>query len=662
MSGIRSPNIPAGISIGEFIGHEIVGTTRSLKRFSYDQVLGSISALAQGMQVGGGVVFTAKTQADANLAFAAFQLGMVVGDANPAKNGIYQKSGASGTGAWTRVADLPNEMIQFTVTGGTTDAITASFAPQVPTTPGGKLYLIVPTANNTGVALSINGVTVKNSLGSTPAANTFVNGVPVSMLWDGSQYRILTSLSVDTAGVVADAIAARDAASGYATAAAGSATAAASSASALANQVHQYDTRAQAIAATIPVGVQAIKISRLAPGKPLSYATYIPGTSSGPMAFQEAGGHWWELDVSGGNLNAAWFELTTDAGDAGLMLNRFATAAMNSSCLSVIPPGNYAIATAVNFAVPSFGRARVIASGAKFTSSGSIVPFNITGGGYSGGADFVDFHVDHQGNTTAPYAFELKQAGFVNIVNPTIKCGQTNANYAAIHITQSNLSNTATGSFWCRIENPQIYSTTTDKFHQGVLMEGATNACTVSGGNFSTGEYGVFLGYLASASASPNSIRVDDAKFEQVTVGVHFHGATGTVDGSPYGLVVCNCRAETVSSFLDYSVGADTNTIEPTKLYGNTLVGVSNYINNPGHLIVDARDQISSLRGRATLAGTSVAVTFPIAQPSDHYLVFPSGRLDIQLWVSSVTANGFTINAHASYSGPVDWRVEREAF
>jgi hypothetical protein len=70
---------------------------------------------------------------------------------------------------------------------------------------------------------------------------------------------------------------------------------------------NEYDTRASAIAATIPTSVQSIRITRFATTYPLSYATYIPGTSAGPMAFQEAGGNWWELDLSGGVSDLAWF-------------------------------------------------------------------------------------------------------------------------------------------------------------------------------------------------------------------------------------------------------------------------------------------------------------------------------------------------------------------
>jgi hypothetical protein len=68
-----------------------------------------------------------------------------------------------------------------------------------------------------------------------------------------------------------------------------------------------YDTRAQAIAATIPVSVENIVISREAAGYRLSNAPYRPGTAAGPRAFQEAGGHWWELELSGPVVESLWF-------------------------------------------------------------------------------------------------------------------------------------------------------------------------------------------------------------------------------------------------------------------------------------------------------------------------------------------------------------------
>jgi hypothetical protein len=302
--GIRTPNYPLGTTIGEFLGHEIVGNTRSFRRYTYAQVLGPLEALASGVQVGGGLVFTSKAQADANLVYGAFQLALVTNDANTALNGIYQKSGASGTGSWGRVADLPNEVIAMTVTGGTGDAITVGMSPQVPTNPGAKVYTLTPTAANTGTT-TINGIVLKSAANTNLAANALLADIQVWIGWAGDHYQLMVSTPVDATGILNDAQAA-------AAAAAGAATAAASSASALANQVHQYDTRAQAVAATIPTGVTNIIVKREAAGYPLSNAPYVPGTSAGPRAFQEAGSHWWELDLTGGQIFGAWCGIKGD--------------------------------------------------------------------------------------------------------------------------------------------------------------------------------------------------------------------------------------------------------------------------------------------------------------------------------------------------------------
>jgi hypothetical protein len=92
-----------------------------------------------------------------------------------------------------------------------------------------------------------------------------------------------------------------------ATASASSAAAAAASASFLAASLPTYSTRAAAAAATISANYAAIQIIRHTTGYPSAPAVYIPGTVAGPMAFPEAGGHYWELDISGKQLLLPWF-------------------------------------------------------------------------------------------------------------------------------------------------------------------------------------------------------------------------------------------------------------------------------------------------------------------------------------------------------------------
>lgn len=247
--------------------------------------------------VGPGLGYATLALLNADLAHSANTLAMVYSDTTAANNGLYQKSGASGSGSWTRIGDLPAAIVPLTVTGGTADAIVAT-APQSPLQPGAKLFMLVPTATNTGAAMTIviNGasaVAIKNALGSTPAANTFVGGVGTLLFWSVDHYQALVSIAVDTAGVVADSVAARDAASGYA-------TAAASSASALGNQVHQYDNRAQAQSATVPTGVNIIRT--------LSYASFGDGGAQTLKAVLSDPGDGGKLQSG----NSRWFQAIED--------------------------------------------------------------------------------------------------------------------------------------------------------------------------------------------------------------------------------------------------------------------------------------------------------------------------------------------------------------
>ena len=240
-----------------------------------------------------GLAYATLALLNADLAHAANVLAIVYGDATPANNGLYVKAGTSGAGSWSRIGDLPNGIIRLTVTGGTGDAIIAT-APETPTVPGAKLYLLTPTANNTtATTIAVNGgspVSIKNAFGVDLAAGSLINGSQVLMASAVGNYQLLISAVVDGTAILATVVADMNAA-------ATSATAAAASASALGNQVHQYDTHALAVAATIPSGINGLHIFgyyAIGDGGASSYVK-VGSAPSHPGKLQSADGAWWEI-------------------------------------------------------------------------------------------------------------------------------------------------------------------------------------------------------------------------------------------------------------------------------------------------------------------------------------------------------------------------------
>lgn len=247
-----------------------------------------------------------------DLAHANSTTAIVYNDASPANIGLYVKSGASGTGSWSRIGDLPNGIVRLTVTGGTANAI-ATTSPETPSAPGAKLYLMTPTAANLagGVTVANNGagaVALKDAFGNDPAAGALQNNSQVLMAWAVDHFQLLISANVDASGILSAALAAETAAQGYA-------NNAASSAAALGNQVHQYDTRAAAIAATIPSGVSLTRLLGRASaadfGGDILYKRL--GSTPSPVRswhYQSTDGAYWQL--KGFHVNPRMFGAVGD--------------------------------------------------------------------------------------------------------------------------------------------------------------------------------------------------------------------------------------------------------------------------------------------------------------------------------------------------------------
>ncbi len=223
--GIRSPNLPLGTNLGEFIGHEIVGPTKSLRRFSHASVLGALEAVANSFTVGGGVIFTTLSQALSNLNYNVNQMAWVIQDPTPANNGVYQKTGSSGSGSWARRGDLPYSFYRAVNEGaGTPNAIQATNGYPMASKNALIVVNVTDTNTDTPVTLSLNGstpLTIKTASGNDPVVGGLTAGMMIAGYIDqgGTQFRMLSdqaSAAIQAAceAAAATAVAARDIATG----------------------------------------------------------------------------------------------------------------------------------------------------------------------------------------------------------------------------------------------------------------------------------------------------------------------------------------------------------------------------------------------------------------------------------------------------------------
>ncbi|MBR0735767.1 hypothetical protein JQ581_02410 [Bradyrhizobium liaoningense] len=304
-----------------------------------------------------GLGFATKAALDANLLFSANTLAMVYADSTGANNGIYVKSGASGSGSWTRIGDLPSTMVELTVTGGTGNAIVAT-APETPIQPGLKLFRLTPTANNTAATtITVNGasaVPIKNAAGATLASGSLIIGTVALMIWATDHYRLVAGLAIDGNAILADAQAAAVSAASSASSASGSATAAA----AAVNYGMTFATRTAAIAATIPGTVTHITTAGYTTvgdgggsiatnaiykrvGSPPAHSGYI---QSGDGAYWELTGPW--VSVKQFGAVAVVSNLDTDP-DAAAAINLCMAYCNLKHANMLIPSGQWALDSAI---------------------------------------------------------------------------------------------------------------------------------------------------------------------------------------------------------------------------------------------------------------------------------------------------------------------------
>lgn len=221
----------------------------------------------------GGLIYTTRTLLYADLGHAANASAWVVGDSTVAYNGIYQKSGISGAGAWTRVADLPYSFIACADAGaGTANAIQLLSTIPAPSAARAALFFANVFEDNTGaVTVSINGASAKPMVTNTGVAlqaGYLAAGMQIAFVDDGTNYRLMTD--VVSASIVAAAAASADAA-------AASAADAAASAAAVPRIVDNFADLAALVSADVPVDAyvqtgEGALFQRTASGGDLNYS------------------------------------------------------------------------------------------------------------------------------------------------------------------------------------------------------------------------------------------------------------------------------------------------------------------------------------------------------------------------------------------------------
>lgn len=208
------------------LGNEIAspvdaaGNPRAVENVDMQRWMTEVERATLAFQAGGGIIFPDKATMDGTLTYAANQMAWVMGDATAGNNGIYRKVGASGSGSWVRLGDLPFSFIMATNAGaGTPDAIVATSLLPIPAADGAAMISLNVAVGNTGspVTVSFNGgapLTIKTMSGNDVAPGGLTAGMIVTGFKAGSTFRMITDQA--SAAIQAAAEAAQAAAEGAA--------------------------------------------------------------------------------------------------------------------------------------------------------------------------------------------------------------------------------------------------------------------------------------------------------------------------------------------------------------------------------------------------------------------------------------------------------------
>lgn len=163
-----------------------------------------IRALLKQLQNSGGQAITKSTFAQLNAVTPPTEnyMGIVLSDPDATKNGYYSRA----SGLWIFERGFPDTFAELVDVAGTANAVTASVQPEID--PGNvSVYFIEPISTNT-LAVTLNGLPVKDVNGNPLAAGLFPAGRLIMLVKRDTEWRLLSDPDADAAADAAAASAA----------------------------------------------------------------------------------------------------------------------------------------------------------------------------------------------------------------------------------------------------------------------------------------------------------------------------------------------------------------------------------------------------------------------------------------------------------------------
>lgn len=304
----------------------------------------------------------------------------------------------------------------------------------------------------------------------------------------------------------------------------------------------------------------------------------------------------------------------------------------------LIPPGSYALTGQVTLTPTALTNIRILGYGAEITTTGAISGFKISGAEFFPHQILVEgLKINHRGNSTATFGFELVHSSNVTLRNCTVEAHGTGASYAACVLEQSDTADADTGCLWCTIENFTVRprSGGDGSITYGIRSIGYNNALRIIGGAISA-TTGVSLVTAGTAEFLSNAVAIDGVAFEGGTTAISVVGKTGAF-ASISGLRVINCRAESLTNFFSMS-GSTVQPVVVPFLAGNYLTSdVTNYIVNTNSLRVFSLDSsANSPNAPETYFGGTWLMRNTTGSGATLDLESTGAGIAIQRWLSDV--------------------------